>query len=300
MKDAVWLATTLGHPVEATRWTAMRDEFAADLKASVAATMQRHGMTVLPGCAELGDFDPTSSTVIPTIAEADDLVPSGAEAATWERYWREVEARFTGKSEWDAYTPYEWRNVAAMVRLGWRGRVDTLSSWLMADRRPAGWRQWAEVVPRDTVKARFIGDLPHAWVGSDFIRATLDRLAYADEARQALVLAAGVPASWLVSGKGLSVKELGTPWGKLTYSIRGQTSGLIVELGGGLTVPRGGLVLTLPFTGFAARVNGREVTVEVKRQGGQPVSGELVLRELPAVVEIRWVAIVISMSSGGL
>ena len=40
---------------------------------------------------------------------------------------------------------------------------------------------------------RFIGDMPHTWVGSDFIRSVLDMLAYERGRDGALVLGAGVP-----------------------------------------------------------------------------------------------------------
>lgn len=275
MKDAVWLAGELGHPEEQARWTAIRDELAADLKASVARTMADHYISHLPGCVELGDFDPTSSTVIPTIAQASDLVPPGSQEATWERTWQEVEARFTGKRDWDVYTPYEWRNVGAMVRLGWRERAFQLATWLMGDRRPLGWNQWAEVVTRDAHKARFIGDMPHAWVASDFIRSFLDILAYEDEARDALVLGAGIPASWL-EGEGVTVKGLQTRHGTLSTSMKRTADGVVVHIEGGLRPPSGGVVLRLPGPFRSASVDGQAVPVTA--------GGEVAVRTLPADV----------------
>ena len=62
----------------------------------------------------------------------------------------------------------------------------------MADRRPAAWNQWAEVVGRDPRKTRFVGDMPHGWIASDFIRAALDLFAYERDTDNALVLAAGL------------------------------------------------------------------------------------------------------------
>lgn len=277
MRDAVWLAGELGHPEEAARWRAIRDELAAELGASVARTMADHRIPYLPGCVELGDFDPTSSTVIPTIAQASELVPPGAQEATWERYWQEVEARFTGAKDWNVYTPYEWRNVGAMVRLGWRDRAARLASWLLGDRRPPGWHQWPEVIARDPVRARFIGDMPHAWVGSDFIRSALDMLAFEDESRDALVLGAGVPASWL-AGPGVSVRGLGTRWGPLTFTMVRTPGGARVHIDGTVRVPAGGFVLRLPLDTRAASVNGAPATVE---------DGDVTVRTLPADVTLR-------------
>ena len=59
----------------------------------------------------------------------------------------------------------------------------------------AGWNHWAEVVWRDPRTPRFIGDMPHTWVGSDFIRAARSLFVYEREADQALVIGAGIPAA---------------------------------------------------------------------------------------------------------
>ena len=83
----------------------------------------------------------------------------------------------------------------------------------------AGWNQWAEVVVRDAREPRFLGDMPHGWVASDQIRSVLDLFAYEDEGESSLVLAAGVPMAWL-RGKGLSIRDLRTPWGRLSWSAR--------------------------------------------------------------------------------
>ena len=60
----------------------------------------------------------------------------------------------------------------------------------MADRRPPGWNHWAEVVWNEPRMPKFIGDMPHGWVGSDFLRSFLDLFAY-EGAGGSLVLGAG-------------------------------------------------------------------------------------------------------------
>ena len=112
----------------------------------------------------------------------------------------------------------------------------------MADRRPAAWNQWAEVVGRDARSPRFIGDMPHGWVASDFINAVLDMLAYERSSDGALVLGAGLPDAWLEE-VGVSVERLRTPYGLLTYTLRsnGERGFLTYTLDG--HAPPGGLVL---------------------------------------------------------
>jgi hypothetical protein len=149
----------------------------------------------------------------------------------------------------------------------------------MAGRRPAGWNQWPEVIGRDPRQPRFVGDMPHGWVASDFIRAVLDLFVYEREADDALVLAAGVPASWLAS-PGILVKGLRTPYGEVGYSLRTERGNLVLRLAGGSRVPPGGFVLVWPGAQPPprdTRLNGRAVAWQ-----GQ----ELRVRQLPATVVI--------------
>jgi hypothetical protein len=249
-KDAAFLAGELGAP-EAAALAAARDRFAADLAASIAAAMQRHGIDYVPGCADLGDFDATSTTIALAPAAAGDLPPAGAIERTFEKYWEFFAARRDG-APWDALTPYELRALGAFVRLGWRDRASEHLAWFLAQRRPAGWRHWAEVVWQDERAAHFIGDMPHTWVGSDYIRSVLDMFCYEDRPNEALVLAAGVPESWLAQG-GVTVRDLRTPYGALSYSLRREGKTVVMDIVGAVAIPAGGLVLRIPA--------GREVVV---------------------------------------
>jgi hypothetical protein len=149
----------------------------------------------------------------------------------------------------------------------------------MRYRRPPGWKQWAEVVWRDEHTPHFIGDLPHTWVGSDFVRSVLDMLAYDRERDSAVVVAAGVPAAWL-QGPGVRVRGLGTPYGALGYTMRATDRGVEVRIEGGLRVPPGGIVVKPPrVTGaWKATVNGAAAPVSE--------AGEVLVRELPAEVAL--------------
>ena len=273
------IAEALGHADDAARFQAQRDEFRRDLAASLDAAMRAHGIDYLPGSAELGDFDPTSTSIaFAPHGEALDLSPARVHS-TYERYWREFVDRRDGRSTWDDYTPYELRNVATFVRLGWRARAHELLAFFLEGRRPAGWNQWAEVVGRDARLPRFVGDMPHAWVASDFIRSVLDLFAYERVADRALVLASGVPAAWLRTD-GVAVEALRTPYGILSYSLRQQNSRVILELASGARVPPGGFVFVWPFDDppRATRINGRPARWQ---------NGELAIRELPARIEVQ-------------
>jgi hypothetical protein len=243
-RDAAELATVLGERERAAQLAQQRDEFAVELGRSLQLAMAHHHIDHLPGAAELGDFDPTSSTLIFSPAGAESLVPRTALEATWERYWRESLERIDGRRAWDAYTPYEWRSVSAFVRLGQPQRAQALAGFFMHDRRPTAWNQWGEVVVREAREVRFLGDMPHAWISSDFIRSTLDRLAYERDADQALVLAAGVPREWLAGG--VTVRDLPTRHGPLSYRLRSEGPTVHLNVEAGLVLPEGGLWLAWP------------------------------------------------------
>jgi len=261
-RDATELAMALDQGARAAELARQRDEFAAELGRSLQRSMAQHRIDHLPGAAELGDFDPTSSTLIFSPAGAEALVPRATLEATWGRYWRESLERIEGRRAWDAYTPYEWRSVSAFVRLGQPQRAQALSEFFMRDRRPAGWNQWGEVVVRQAREVRFLGDMPHAWIASDFIGSMLDRLAYEREPDRALVLAAGVPREWLAAG--VSVQALRTRHGALSYRMRRDGSTVHLSIESGLKLPEGGLWLAWPGDDALpeARVDGRPASWE--------------------------------------
>jgi len=244
LKDAADLARALGKTGEANRWAAIRDEFRTDLYASINRVIAETGVDYIPASAELADADPTSTTTAISpggeLENLRSLLPAQALERTFDRYWKEIEKRKTG--DWKAYTPYELRAVGAFVRMGQTERAHELLDLFMNDRRPAGWNQWPEVVFRDLRAPSFLGDLPHTWVASDFMRSFLDLLAYERDSDHALVLAAGIPDAWIAAPGGVAVRRLPTPWGLLNYSLTLEGTAVRLRVGEGLEVPPGGIV----------------------------------------------------------
>lgn len=244
LSDAARLAQRLGREADARRYRQDAADFGRDLGASVARTMAVHDIDYVPGCADLGDLDPTSTTVLLVPGEAGDLLPDGAVARTFDRYWTFFTGRASGEDPWDAYTPYEVRNIGAAVRLGERDRAVAMVTWFLGDRRPAGWRHWAEVVSSRARTPRFLGDMPHTWVGSDFIRSVLDMIAFEDASLGEIIVGAGLPADWLV-GAGVTMTGLRAGRGRLDVMIREEGDGWRVRLDGD-AAPASGFVVRLP------------------------------------------------------
>ena len=253
--DAVELASALGHADEATAYTASRNQFRDDLHASIDAAVKAHGIDFIPGSAELGDFDATSTTIALSPGGEQARLPKALLERTFEKYWQGFVARRDGRTAWEDYTPYEVRTIATFVRLGWRDRVDDLIAFFFADRRPAAWNQWAEVVGRDPRKPRFVGDMPHAWIASDYVRSALDLFAYDRESDGSMVLAAGVQPDWL-KGEGIAIRDLRTPYGRLGYTLTAKGRQVTLTITQPIHPP-GGLVLSLPSGDVKVPVDAR-------------------------------------------
>ncbi len=256
--DAVFIAETLGDAEAAARFRASEAQFKADIMASITATARAHGIDWIAGAADRGDFDATSTTIALSPGGLVDDLPQGLLTGTFDKWWENFTARQENRQGWKDYTPYELRNVGAMVRLGRRDEALRALDFYFADMRPRAWNGWAEVVGRDEREPRFIGDMPHAWISSDYIRSALDLLVYERDSDHALVLAAGVPTAWL-EGEGVGVRAVRTPYGALTYRLRRDGRGFVLTLEPGVTPP-GGFVIPWPkgqTPPAAVRIDGR-------------------------------------------
>src|SRR5262249_2134469 len=122
LKDAASMALVVGDGDRAERFATLRDGFRDTLYASLGRTLKQHGIDYMPGSVELGDFDPTSTSIALAPGGEQAHLPGDALTRTFERYWSEFERRASG-ADWDAYSPYEVRNVGTLVQLGWKERA---------------------------------------------------------------------------------------------------------------------------------------------------------------------------------
>jgi hypothetical protein len=283
-KDAVEIARVLGETEYINAFTVSRDRLHTHLYDSLALTMQNKQIAYLPGCAELGDFDATSSAI--AIYPCNELhnLPQPYAQNTFDRYYDYFQRRLRPDFTWKDYTPYEVRLIGTFVYLEQIERAHALVDFFLADQRPPGWNHWAEVVRQKYRTPGFIGDMPHTWVGSDFISAVRAMLVYEDELDRSLVIGAGLYRDWIDAPGGMSFQRLPTYYGRLDYAIRKTPQGYVVELGGDLKLPERGIRLR----NFAAHrpqrvlVNGRTITTYD--------SQEISIHTIPASVEIIYVA----------
>ena len=286
LKDATRMATVLGEDAHAAAFARMRDEFRTDLYASIALSMQRHGIAYIPGAAELGDFDFTSTAIAADpVGELRNL-PEPAFRQTFEQYYRYFTARKddrTNDPQFERYTPYEFRIIGPMIRMGLKKQAYEVLKYLFEGLRLPAWNGWAEVVWRDRRAPKFIGDLPHSWVGAEFIRSVRTMFAYERESDQALVVGAGLLPDWVLNEAGVSVRRLPTYYGTLNYSVRPHGyQQLVVMMTGDIALPPGRIVLPSPLDQPLVGVilNGREIH--------NFTAHEAVIDQFPATVVLRY------------
>jgi hypothetical protein len=279
-KDAAFIAKELDKP-EAGKFAEMRSSFRSNLFESIRQVVIARRIDYIPGSVELADFDPTSTTIaVSPVGEAGRL-PGPLLMRTFDRYFQQARERAAGIRPWDAYTPYELRTVGTMVELGQRAKAHELLDFFFTGQRPAEWRQWAEVVYRDPKMPKFIGDMPHTWVGSDYIRSFLDMFAFERESDSSLVIAAGVKDDWVKQEPGVRVSNLSTSYGPLNYDIRASGPTVTINLRAGIKLPPGGIVVFSPLEQpiLSAAVDGVLTAVR---------GSEVRVRKLPAIVTIRY------------
>jgi hypothetical protein len=281
LKEAVVAATALSENAEAARIAALRDAFRRDLRSSIEATMRHFHLATIPASADLGDFDPSATSIAIAPGRERALLPAAALARTYDEYMADFRGRRSGVKEWDAYTPYELRNAEALVHLGRRDDALFILREILGDQRPPGWNGWGEIVWRDPQAPNFIGDMPHGWIAAGFVRAVLALFAF-ERDDGALVLAAGVPLEWARAKEGVSIERLRTVCGPLSYRIEpaGERS-LAVTIDAGTEVPPQGLVVRSPAAPLrAVRVDGRPAR--------EWSTESVTIRALPARIELAY------------
>lgn len=245
--DGAELAQSLGQPAEAARLRGLRDELGACLYESIATTIATRRLDYVPGSVEWADFDPSATATAIAIADAAERLAPATLAWTFDEYLRGLRRRRRGEIDWNNYSAYEIRILGALIRLGRCADAHELLEFFLADRRPTGWNQWPEISWRDPRSPGHLGDVPHAWIGAEYVLAVLGMFAYERPSDSALVIAAGISDAWLDAG--VAVEGLATWWGPLSYSMRRDgTHTLRIDTAIGLTMPPGGVFINVPLS----------------------------------------------------
>ncbi|MFH0878943.1 MAG: hypothetical protein V2A34_04450, partial [Lentisphaerota bacterium] len=234
--DAAFLAEALGHTGELDRIRLEQSELGPAVTRSIQRAMSRYHIDFIPGCAELGDFDPTSTAIALTACGQAGLLPPEALRASFDKYWSDVMKR--KEPGWrGSYSPYELRNIHAFQLLGQSDRAFELMNFLLGVRRPEGWRQWPEAVYEPPRQGSYIGDMPHTWAACGLVESL--RAMLLDEQDDRLIIGTGIPMAWIQSPNTVIITNAPTYWGELSCTIQEREGIMEVSLSGTARPPKG-------------------------------------------------------------
>jgi hypothetical protein len=266
LQAAAELATAIGSNEDAVLWKNEADAFLHDLVRSIESVIAARNLQYIPGSVEWADFDPTATANAISQLDFADALPQGPLQKTFATYLEGFRRRQDPQLPWTNYSAYEIRIIGALVRLGKRAEANELLEFFLADRRPVEWNQWPEISWRDPRSPGHLGDLPHTWIAAEYVLALCSMIASERESDDSLVLAAGMPCSW-IAGDGFEVSGLPTRHGKLDFRIAMSDPDTIqVAVGGLREMPAGGLWIEPPLPP-GARIDANDgdgTRVEVK------------------------------------
>ena len=247
LEAAADLADAFGRPDESAQWRNEAEKFQGDLLRSLQKVISNKSLGYIPGSVEWADFDPTATSNAIGMLDFAGVLPEGPLNAMLDTYLDGFRRKHRGEMPWTNYTAYEIRIIGAFVRLGNRAAANELLEFFLSDRRPLEWNQWPEITWRDPRSPGHLGDVPHTWIAAEYLLAVASMVVAEREASASLVLASGMPWSWISEESGFSVSHLPTRFGKVDFRIHATgTESIGVEIGGGFTLPPGGLTLVPP------------------------------------------------------
>ena len=173
---------------------------------------------LIPGSADREDIDPTSTSIAFEPCRVDDALPAELVDATYDRAAERIKSisapGFTRKLH--ALRPAQPQRLRVPRPV--RRRIPATRH--DADsRRPRSWRHG----PRSSGAPRapeYIGDMPHTWIGAEFVTA-IRRMLLRENGRT-LELFRGAPDDWWETA-GSGCANLPTAFGVVNLRARGQS-----------------------------------------------------------------------------
>ncbi|MBC8126616.1 MAG: discoidin domain-containing protein [Gloeobacteraceae cyanobacterium ES-bin-144] len=286
LEAAADLAAAMNLTDDSTRWKSEADHFQADTLCSIIKVIAGKNLNYIPGSVEWADFDPTATSNAIAMLDFADALPDGPLHAMLETYLDGFRRKHRGEMVWNNYTAYEIRIIGAFVRLGNRDVANELLNFFLSDRRPLEWNQWPEITWRDPRSPGHLGDVPHTWIAAEYLLALASMVVAERDATASVVLASGMPWTWISEENEFSVSNLPTRYGPLDFLIHASSSDSIrVEIGGKMTMPPGGLAIMPPLP------NGKRIiaieSVQEHHAAIESTKTSIAVSCLPFVADLR-------------
>jgi len=282
-KDGIALARAINDIKTETRLIKELNEFRANVYRSIKMVIEKKKIEYMPGCAELGDPDATSTSIsIMACGELSEMLDDPLLAktldSTYSKYLDGIKNRWEG-GKWGSFTPYEVRNIDALVRMRRRDDAQKLLAFMIGELvRPSNWNLWGEVTHYDLRTGSYIGDMPHTWVGAGFCNAVRSMFVYEEDSH--VVIGGGITDKWI--NDTVTVLNMPTWFGKVSYTIsKNELEEVSMKLSGTAN-PKGGFIIRLPYgEDTAVKINGKDVVKsgrDIIYYGRLPVAIELKMK----------------------
>lgn len=281
LNDATNISFILNEQESYNEFQKIKTDFQTNLSNSIIKTIKKHKIDYIPGCVELGDYDPTSTSIAYFPCNISYILSEFELKNTFDKYFDFIFQR-ESQNDFVNFTPYEIRNINSFLFQGQKERAFKLLNFMLKYQRPANWNHWAEVVWRDSSTPEFIGDMPHTWVGSDFINAFRNMFLYEDEIDSSFKLLMGFSESFLNHQNYFELKNLQSISGPLNMKIKKVKENQIdIELNGELTLNGWKIYIYNPLDRPVNKVlvNGKETN--------QFDNNRIEVTEFPAIITIK-------------
>ncbi len=259
LADAAALCRVLQNDVWADTFAREEKALRADVKASIALVIAERGIPHIPGSVEWADSDPTASACAVGQLGESDCYPAEALRYTFDGFMQHWRTRMADIATRTKYSAYDIRVINALVKLGRREDAWEIARFYLQDRRPCAWNQWPEITWPDPQSPGHLGDLPHSWIGAEYVLAF--RCLFVDEYHDSLVIGQGLLAEWL-QAPGVAIHAWPTAWGAISYEVVAHDAHTITLTISGDVAPPGGLDIQLPFNADIERLEIEPLAID--------------------------------------
>lgn len=272
VQGAAWLARVAGETDDETAWTALRDTFAAHVRAQVeVAAARTSGGAIPPALDHSGGQDWGNLWA----AYPYPVLPPSSPAVT--ATLRRVDAR--GREGIATYRPGRRRVLHGYV--GFRSLETRL---LRGEQRAVVAGMYAELAHTSGTHQGFEmagigshavsdGTAPHGWFSAELV--TLVRNMLVRETDGGIDLLSAVPAAWLAPGRTVRVTDAPTTAGPVSFTVRGTSAGATLRWNADVPI---GTTVRWPVPASA-----RDVRVK-----GRPARGAIVLHPGSGTMRVTW------------
>jgi len=236
------------------------DDLHRCLYASIEATIAQRGLAYVPGSVEWADFDVTATATALTTTDAAECLPPSALVYTYDEYLRGFRSRRDGTLDWNNYTAYEIRISARWYASGaWTRRTSCSTS--SGRPAPACVNQWPEISCVIRAAPVIFGDVPHSWIGAEWVLAVLSLFAYEHPTKR-VAGARGRRSPRMARRRAeIAIEDLPTWYGRLSYTLaRVGDDAVQLSLSGDFEMPPGGIVVRSPLPRAITRVTAMAET----------------------------------------